>query len=160
MSSAAFQRLSLVGFISIQTLVLQLESLKGTLPSEGEEVKFISKELQTLNQSAKALLEPFFNVESLPEGLEDSNVLAALTHLTDIYLQGRRLALRFLPSQSASGAVSHHLSGTMVCLAELFWLTLPTFDGHLPVWQDFCSKFITLVHENVALTPKQKWLYL
>ena len=68
--------------------------------------------MQTLYHSAKALLESYFNAESLPEGLEESDVPVVLTHLTDVYSHGQHLALRLVPSQSASGAASHQPSGT------------------------------------------------
>lgn len=94
----------------------------------------MSKELQTLWQSAKPSLEPYVNAESLHEGLEESDVPATLTHLTDVYLQGWvYIPLRLVPSQPASGAESH-LSGTAVCLPELPQLTLPIFDGLLQIF--------------------------
>ena len=114
------------------------------MPAEVEEAKFLSEELQTLYQSAKGLLESYVNVERLRRVLEESDVPAALTHFTDVYLQGWHLALRLVPSQSASGAASHHLSGTTVCSAELPQLTLPTFHGHLPAWPEFYSQNVLL----------------
>ena len=75
LSAAAFQRLSSLRAISLQTLILWLESLRGTLPAEVEEVKFLREELQTVYQPVKALLEPCFHAESLSEGLEESLLL-------------------------------------------------------------------------------------
>ena len=82
------------------------------MSAELEEAKFLSKELQTVCQSAKASLESSFNAHSLSKGMEESDVAAALSYLTDVYLTDWHLALRFVPSQSASGPACHHLSGS------------------------------------------------
>lgn len=57
---------------------------KGYSPADVEESKFLSEELHTLNPSAKASLESYFNEKHLLEGLEESDIPAVLTHLTDV----------------------------------------------------------------------------
>lgn len=56
LSTAVFQRL-LLPAISLQILILWLESLQYTSLAEVEEAKFLSEELQPVYQSAKASLE-------------------------------------------------------------------------------------------------------
>ena len=82
-------------------------------------------------------METRFNAKGLLDGLEESDVPAALTHSTDVYLQRQRLALRLVPS----------LSGTTGCSADLSWLTLPTFEIHVTAFPEFHSEFIlSLIH--------------
>lgn len=88
-------------------------------------------------------MELYFNAASLYEGLEESDVPAALTHLMDIYLQG--VPLRHVASQPTSGAIStQNLSVTVVCLAGLTWLTSPASDGRF----DSMARILFRTHQS------------
>lgn len=165
-SSAAFGRLTAASTVALQHLVRQLDDIERRGSTEPALVDAITAQFKHEYEEAVGEIKMYLSLHTLPENLEEEQILSSLSHIKDIYLQGlvivSRLTRTSAITDSGSCATrdlkSKEVAPTLI--NELPKLEIPYFDGAPKAWSDFWAKFSSLVGESVSLTPKQKFLYL